>query len=395
MSRITKYCHLFLDGEDGYVYLTTLGYGRASQAQLVLHIPTCELRVRKVSHFHLDREATEIEDSEKLLFSLQEQAIKQGVQPHISYLYSASDVPAAGTKAEDCELWSRISYSKYYNGGTVGDLYRAYVNMAQAIPSTTIWRLMTQLLDALHFVSTCGEGILHADVRDENIFLHYEGAKGANPDFYLGDFGNAEHGSLADPTRYGNDVKNLIFYLHRWLMVCPVPDPSERDRLWKYLYFVVLPALRALPAHGQLPDLKPVMKLLRKAPTGPPESLPEWMDRRDEYEGLPMFYTFEDECLGVDGVNGPWYAARVRIEVQKRRFKVLDISTKTYSTAGLGPDVDSGPDVASGPDSGSGSSDPPSSRRKWYSPACEISDERYAEEKRQRAAALIDYMNGK
>ncbi|POS69026.1 hypothetical protein DHEL01_v212581 [Diaporthe helianthi] len=349
-SRITRFCHLFLDGDDQYVFFTSLGYGSTSQAQLVLHVQTSELRVRKVSHLPLDQAATRIEDSEKVLFLLREQAAKQGVQPHISHLYSASDVPAASSTGRNSGLWSRVSYSKYYNGGTVGDLYNAYVDMAQAIPSTTIWRLMTQLVDAVHFMSTCGEGgggVVHSDLHSENIFLHYDGAPGSGvPDFYLGDFGNAVHGSQADPSRYRADIKSLAFYLERWLLVCPAPaDPSERDELWRYLYFVVRPALEDLTtttttttaAYRQLPDdLKPVMELLRNAPAGgPAESLPAWLDHRAEYAGLPMFYTYEDECLDAVGVDGPWHVAKVSIGVHnKRHFTVLDVSTETYSSAG-------------------------------------------------------------
>ncbi|KAG8161777.1 hypothetical protein KVR01_008764 [Diaporthe batatas] len=328
-SRITKFCQLFLDGDDRYVFFTTLANGGTSQAQLVLHIPTSELRVRKVTHLPLDREATRKKNSEEVLFLLQEQAAKQGAQPHISHLYSSSDVPAVGSH-ENSELWSRVSYSKWYNGGTVGELIRAYTHMEQAIPSTTVWRLTTQVVDALHFMSTCGEGVLHLDLHSENIFLHYEGAEGSPPNFYIGDFGNAEHGPAGDRTR---DVGYLSFQLNRWLFVSPAPEPSGRDELWKYLHFVVLPALRDIAASQESPDLEPVIELLRNAPAGPVESLPEWLDRRAEYSGLPMFKTYEDECVEEQGVNGPWYAAKVSIDTDKRHFKVLSISEDAHCSA--------------------------------------------------------------
>ena len=328
-SRITKFCHLFFDGDDQYVFIKSLGEGRSSQAQLVLHVQSRELRVRKVSHLPLDYEATKIEDREKVLFFLQEQAANRGVQPHISCLYSTSDVPAAST-GENRALWSRVCYSKYYNGGTVGVLHRAYSHMRQSIPSTTIWRLMTQLVDALHFVSTCGDGVLHSDIHSDNIFLHYDGRL---PNFYLGDFGNADYGTLADPRRYRNDVKSLALYLRRWLFVSPGPEPSERDKLWQYLYFVVRPALKNLNTYRKLPDLKPILEILRNAPAGPPESLPEWMDRRDEDARLPTFYTYEDECLDAVGVDGPWHVAKVSIGIHKKLFTVLDVSPETYNSA--------------------------------------------------------------
>lgn len=329
-SRITKFCHLFFDGDDQYVFIKNLGQGRFSQAQLVLHIQTCELRVRKVSHLPLEYEATKIPDREKVLFYLQEQAAKRTVQPHISYLYSTSDVPAA-QKGENRAVWSRVSYSKYYNGRTVGDLCRDYSSLGLAIPSRTIWRLMIQLVDAIHFISMCG--VLHSDIHSENIFLHYDDATGGLPDFYLGDFGNAEHGGLVDPSKYREDIKSLTWCLNRWLSVSPVPNPSERDDLWQYLYFVVGSTLENLTAYGSFPDLKPVIDVLRKAPAGPTEKLPEWMDPRAEDARLPPFYTYEDECVDAVGVDGPWHVAKVSIGIHKKLFTVLNVSPETYNSA--------------------------------------------------------------
>jgi serine/threonine protein kinase len=354
--RVTKFCQLFLDGDDQYVFIKLLGQGLSSQAQLVLHVQTGELRVRKVSHQPLKHEDTKIEDREKVLFYLQEQAAMRQVHPHISYLYSAGDVPAAGSTTggdEDSTLWSRVSYSKYYNGGTVGDLYRAYAEMGMAIPSTTIWRLMTQLVDALQFMSTCGgAGVLHADLHCENIWLHYDGPTGGVPDFYLGDFGNSHYGSrlLQNPKRYGCDVKELKSYLKTWLFVCAGPEPEKRDNLWQYLYFDIYPALKRLHddsrrGTGKLPDLQPIADLLKVAPRGPRESLPPWMvDPRPEDARLPPFYTFQDECLDAAKVNGPWHVAKVsitRLGVHERLLTVLDVSPETHCTAD--PPVPSGP----------------------------------------------------
>ncbi|KAK7698537.1 hypothetical protein SLS64_012405 [Diaporthe eres] len=184
-THTTGFCHLFLDAGDQYLFVKDLGYGAHSQAQLVQHLQTGELRVRKVSRRHLDEKEKKKEDREKVLFYLQEQAAKLGIQPHIAHLFSANDVPAAEGASKG--KWSRVAYMRYCNGGDVCQLYDAYEDSGQAMPSSLILRLLKQVVYALYFTSTCG--VLHADLHDGNILIHHDRALGGRPDFYVADFG--------------------------------------------------------------------------------------------------------------------------------------------------------------------------------------------------------------
>ncbi|KAL1880028.1 polo-like kinase 3 [Diaporthe australafricana] len=48
LNLVTRYSHLFVDGEDQYLFVKNLGRGAYSRAQLVLHLQSGELRVRKI-----------------------------------------------------------------------------------------------------------------------------------------------------------------------------------------------------------------------------------------------------------------------------------------------------------------------------------------------------------
>lgn len=74
LNQVTRHGHLFVDGQDEYLFVKTLGCGPNSQAQLVLHLQTGELRVRKVTLRHLDKHMKKSEDKEKVIFYQQDQA---------------------------------------------------------------------------------------------------------------------------------------------------------------------------------------------------------------------------------------------------------------------------------------------------------------------------------
>lgn len=90
----TKYAHVFVDGEDQYVFVRVLGTGRDASAQLVIHAQTGELFVRKVDKRLLDEQETEKEDNERILFLVQSQARARGVELNTAHLFSAEDIPA-------------------------------------------------------------------------------------------------------------------------------------------------------------------------------------------------------------------------------------------------------------------------------------------------------------
>lgn len=335
-THTTRFCHLFLDGEDQYLFVKNLGSGAYSQAQLVLHLPTGELRVRKVSRRHLDEPEKQKEDREKVLFYLQEQATKLGVQPHIAHLFSAHDVPAAQGAGEG--KWSRVAYMRYYNGGDVCQLYEAYDASGQAMPSSMILRLLKQVVCALYFTSTCG--VLHADLHDGNILIHHHRALDGRPDFYIADFGAAERGALTDRmNRYGDDVCHLSQDLDKWLHAGPKVDVGDRDVLWRYLDAVVYTVLFHLASQpvDHLPDLKPLIDVLQYAPAGPPETLPVGYDHESKDVCVPLYHASEQDALCAFGVAGPWHLAQVSIDESTGHVSVARFSPETFDNAANPP----------------------------------------------------------
>lgn len=334
ITHTTRFCHLFLDGDDQYLFVKNLNFGANSQAQLVLHLQTGELRVRKVSRRYLDDQQKKKEDREKVLVYLQEQAAKLGIQPHIAHLFSANDVPAAQGAGEG--KWSRVAYMRYYNGGDVCQLCEAYEESGQGMPSSLILRLLKQVVYALYFTRTCE--VLHADLHDGNIFIHHNRALDGRPDFYLADFGAAEHGALTDQmSRYTDDVDHLSQDLEKWLYAGPIVE--ERDVLWRYLDAVVHTVLVNIARKpvNHLPDLKPVIDVLQYAPAGPPETFPVGYDPEPEEARVPLCHNSEEDALCAFGVAGPWHVAQVNINKSTGHVSVIRTSPETYDNAANPP----------------------------------------------------------
>lgn len=333
-TLITRFCHLFLDGEDQYLFVKNLGFGENSQAQLVLHLQTGELRVRKVSRTYLDEDEKNTEDREKVLFYLQEQAAKLGIQPHIGHLFSANDVPAAQGAGKG--KWSRVAYLRYYNGGDVCQLYDAYDQRGQEMPSSLILRLLKQVVYALYFTTTCG--VLHADLHDGNIFIHHNPALGGRPDFYMADFGAAERGVLTNVmNKYTDDVHYLCEDLGKWLYAGPILDDGDRDVLWRYLDAVVYAVLEQMAYQpvDHLPDLKPLIDVLQHAPEGPPETLPVGYDPEPKDVCVPLYHASEQDALFARGVAGPWHLAQMSIDRSTGNASVVFVSPETYHNAAI------------------------------------------------------------
>lgn len=333
-THTTRFCHLFLDGEDQYLFVKDLGYGANSQAQLVLHLQTGELRVRKVSRRNLDKNEKKKEDREKVLFYLQEQAAKLGIQPHIAHLFSANDVPTAQGAGKG--KWSRVAYMRYYNGGDVCQLCEAYEESGQGMPSSLILRLLKQIAYALYFTTTCG--VLHADLHDGNILIHHNRAPGGRPDFYIADFGAAERGALTDRmSSYTDDVDHLSLDLKKWLYAGPIVE--ERDVLWQYLDAVVHKVLVDIAGNSadHLPDLKPLIDVLQQAPAGPPETLPVGYDPEPGDACRPLCHASEQDALCAFGVAGPWHLAQVRLDRSTGHLSVVRVSPETHDDAASPP----------------------------------------------------------
>lgn len=326
LNLVTRFGHLFTDRDDQYLFVKNLGRGASSRAQLVLHCQSGELRVRKVSLRYLDENDIKVEDREKVLFYLQEQAAKKRLQPNISHLFSASDVLASPSQESGRNLWSRVQYMKYYNGGNIGQLYDKWRNSGLAMPSSLILKLLTQIVSALYFISS--HGVLHADLHDENMFVHHEGGRAQS---YIGDFGLAERGALTDPMNsFTDDACMLHMSLKKWMKAGqPV---RETDALRQYLLDVVEPILFDLGAtrSDRLPDLEELLDVLQNAPEGPPEPLTDRFASEVPDWQLPLYHATEEAALDADAVAGPWHLAKVSINIWTNDTTVVGVSSETY-----------------------------------------------------------------
>ncbi|KAJ0108151.1 hypothetical protein J7T55_007270 [Diaporthe amygdali] len=310
-DRIHRFGHVFVEGQDQYLFVKSLGYGASSQAQLVLHVQSGDLLVRKVKTERLCEAEKNIPDRENVLFYLQQQAAQRDEQPNIVRLFSANDVWAV--QGPGTRLWSRVFYLKYYNGGSVGELYMKYVRAKKAMPSSLILRLLTHVVAALNFISSCN--VLHADLHDENIFL--EVSRNEAPNFYIADFGEAEQGALTNASnKFPEDVFMVCMNLENWLETGP-DLTDDRDELWHYLNNDVHSVLADLvdSASNQLPDLRPLLEVLQAAPQGLPVPLDAWILPQDEDTLMPLYHTTEQGALEASRIAGPWYVMEVALDI--------------------------------------------------------------------------------
>lgn len=221
----------------------------------------------------------------------------------------------------------------YYNGGNVYRLHQAYDESGQGVPSSLILRLLKQVVCALYFAYT--SGVLHADLHDANILIHYNRTLGGRPDFYITDFEAAERGVLKNPmNRYTDDLSQLCFDLEKWLYCGPMVEYENRDVLWQYLDDVVHTVVLSIASTpvDHLPDLKPLIDVLQNAPAGPPETLPVGYGTEPENTNVPICHTTEQDALN-QSVAGPWHLAQVRIERSTGRFRFMRVSLETYDDA--------------------------------------------------------------
>ncbi|KAG6365666.1 hypothetical protein INS49_007277 [Diaporthe citri] len=335
-SLETKYGHLFVDGEDQYLFVRVLGIGMEASAQLVVHVQTGELVVRKVDKRLLDTREKEKQDPERILFLVQSQARLRGVQPNTAHLLSADDVPAPQRRGGKKLLHHRVKYFKFYNGGNLGDLRDACQIRSLAPPPSMIRKMIQQVVHALNFMYTMKPYIIHGDAHIDNIFLHWGQNVSEGPEFFLGDFGWSTCGTIRAGNRYGLSVDIFQLWMHtRELLDIGAKASSSQSALRQYLEAVIEPELRRL-AHGPaslLPNLAPLLKLLAAAPAAtPPDMRPFMLTRESHTSPSPLLYDTWEEAQKARSIHGPWHVAQ------------LSPSTYHRPTPASPDDADSGSD---------------------------------------------------
>lgn len=333
-SQEKKYGHVFVDGEDQYLLIRVLGIASEASAQLVVHVQTGELIVRKVNKLLLNEQEKEKQDPERILFLVQSQARLQGVEPNVIQLYSAEDVPAPPRRGSGKLLYHRVKYFKFYNGGNLRDLIDSCLTRSLAPPPSLICKMLQEIVQALSFIYSFNPYILHGDPHSENIFLHWEQNTSGSPQFWLGDFGWSTCGRIRAGNRHGlpNDI--IQVWMHTRELLGVETNSGTQSDLRQYLDAVIEPELHRL-AYGpasQLPNLAPLLDLLSAAPavTSPPDMRPFMLTAESRSRPSPLLYGTWKEARNAQGIHGPWHVAEVSINPSTGKLHIMKLSPHTY-----------------------------------------------------------------
>lgn len=328
-----KYAHVFVDGEDQYLFVRVLAIGMEASAQLVIHVQTGELVVRKVDKRLLTERETEKQDPERILFLVQSQARLRGFKPNTAHLLSADDVPAPQRKGGRGLLYHRVKYFKFYNGGSLGDLRDACQTRSLAPPPSLICKMIQQVVQALNFLYGMKPYVIHGDAHIDNIFLHWDNKVSEGPEFFLGDFGWSTCDTIRAGNKYGLPVDIYQIWMHTRELLDIGTKSSSQSALRQYLDTVIEPELRRL-AYGPaslLPNLAPLLGLLAAAPAAPTLEMRPFMLTRDSHSlPSPLLYDTWEEAQNARGIHGPWHVAQVSIDPSSAKLNITRLSPSTY-----------------------------------------------------------------
>ncbi|KAM7205109.1 hypothetical protein V8F20_003246 [Naviculisporaceae sp. PSN 640] len=217
-ERMPKYAYLFKDEAQHrqYLFVDGLASGESNSAQLVRDVQTGELVVRKVLKrpFPGPLPPPTLDKEVEIIQLIRSFAIRSHLSfPRFAHLISSQDVALrSGKEAGDRGIkYTRVSYWKLYNGGTVADIIQPQVEWMEMsrerpIPYALVARFIKQTCETLQlmYYGSRDQIIFHRDLHSGNIFIHWETGLDSNgdgelalPDFYIGDFGNSEAVSLS------------------------------------------------------------------------------------------------------------------------------------------------------------------------------------------------------
>lgn len=216
----------FKEGEDWYIHLYTLdSNSKHNYVQVVKHVESGELRIRKVSyhrrkmgfrqspaniHFEEDLNAS------KLIDQVYDPSVHNA---RFAQLLSESTI-LPEVQTEDCK-YTQVSYWTFCNGVTPRGGLRSFMNNCTAqhtpLPDGLIIRFAWNLLESILFLYTMEDvKIRLQDVQDiSDLTLHFRPGQSL-PDLYVADFGDSywvsRDGSASqDPNRW--DIPRVMFII--------------------------------------------------------------------------------------------------------------------------------------------------------------------------------------
>ncbi|KUI67452.1 hypothetical protein VM1G_02920 [Cytospora mali] len=286
-----KYAHLFVDGDDQYLFVKSLGNGDQSYAQLMWHLQSGKLRVRK------------------------ERARKTSVQPNIVHMFSGGNVPARQQKPEDPQKWHRVVWMSYMNGGHLDDFRAGCSQRGLVVPRPIILRLVHRLGARVHRKFEEGFQPYEEDVQ---FLLNHVRALLACPS------GRARRGNEGEP-----DIVRQVMAKLKEIANPPLASRSP-------------------------PGLTGLLDLVSNLPALPndPQDLAVFKFGLQDAEGTtPLYHDTLDECLRVKQIHGPWYCAKVSLSGDPAEVLpvIFEISDRTHHRPNkLNDDSETDPDELPG-----------------------------------------------
>jgi hypothetical protein len=331
-----SYGHVFLSGDDQYLFIKNLGSGKDAVAQLVLRVPTGEFVVRKVDKRLLKESETENEDPEKILFKLQSRTCQDGLPPNVSHLYSAADEPEPPRQGDRKSLYHRVRYYRLYNGGTFSEFWLTCVELNLACPPSVVLTMIEDIAKALDVMySMKPEFVIHEDLHRGNIFLHWGQNTSKGPSFYVGDFGRSTVGGTRPGNHYGYVADIRLLSLRAEDLLYSGTDTGFQSELRQYLQTVIEPELVRL-RNGpitQLPNLTRLLELLSAAPAVT-QDLPELLHCLTAPDNCtsfsPLLHDTWQEARLAQNIHGPWHVGEVSTNPSTGKLAIASVSTETY-----------------------------------------------------------------
>lgn len=360
------YAHLFKDGTDNYLFIRHLGAGVSCHTQLVRHLESGQVRVRKVLHRRLPLghemvgptrigrggEAgpdDQFTNDARIANILASHALNRAIILRVPAVLSDATIPDP-----DSGKTSRVSYWSFCNGGDVGDFAQECRESGAVVPQGLVFRFLRQVLETLHFMYTgLPHPLIHGDLNSGNILLHLAPGNAA-PDFHVVDFGTATWGqhinSLQDIPR--SDLDDIMRILVGELMELtldrhqrgvaagilsieymlnhdttnPICVAYQMLARLDHKFRVHLADYKTAPSGAlALPDLTEVLRYVTdQSVLSLPQLILDLEGRNNAIQGIfrrrideannppPKLYPTMSGILQARNVPGPWYAARVK-----------------------------------------------------------------------------------
>ncbi|KAK3689943.1 hypothetical protein B0T22DRAFT_441381 [Podospora appendiculata] len=244
---MSKYAFLFKTNDTAdkkYLLVrNSFASGVQSTVQLVRDVETGEVVIRKVTACRIKTNNGKLPQPDReieILKLLKSFPTTNYPAPRLAECISNADIQSAPGK------YSRVSYWKFYNGGTV---QKAFYQEHKYLPYSLLARFMWQICESLQFMYQAGpEAVYHTDLHTQNIWLHWpENGSGDLPDFIIGDFGDCLTAS-----EYQACIRNQ----QRFMSVTGTVTPAAGRRKVEYNTYGRLGAsFHAEPGERELSDI--------------------------------------------------------------------------------------------------------------------------------------------